>query len=415
MLTDAKLKGLKPRGEPYKVWDRDGLYAVVLPTGTITFRYDYRINGRTETFGIGRYGPDALSLADARQMHLEARRAVYVGKSPARAKSVGKRTLRITGTFSVFAEDWLQNAKKANGDEIAESTKDLRKAVLNREILPKFGKLRLEEIESSDLRALCNKIKEPPRNAPATALRAREIVQQVYRYAQKNGLKVKNPADDVEPNAIATFKPRDRALSPDEIRAFFTTLEDVGTLPTLKLGLKFVLLTMCRKGELLYATWPEVNFEAATWTIPASRMKADRAHVVYLSQQALDILIALKTCAGGGSYLLPGRYDTGTPTSEATLNRVITATVEKAQKDGKALEHFSVHDLRRTASTLLHEAGFNTDWIEKCLAHEQKGVRAVYNKAEYATQRRQMLQAWADMVDGWIAGAAVVPIGAKAA
>jgi predicted kinase len=74
------------------------------------------------------------------------------------------------------------------------------------------------------------------------------------------------------------------------------------------------------------------------------------------------------------------------------------------------LPHFCVHDLRRTASTLLHEAGFNTDWIEKCLAHEQRGVRAVYNKAEYAAQRREMLQNWADMVDGWIAGAKVVPL-----
>ena len=96
--------------------------------------------------------------------------------------------------------------------------------------------------------------------------------------------------------------------------------------------------------------------------------------------------------------------------SEATLNRVIAAVVEKAQKESLDLPHFCVHDLRRTASTLLHEAGFNTDWIEKCLAHEQRGVRAVYNKAEYADQRRAMLQSWADMVDGWIAGAKVGPI-----
>lgn len=89
---------------------------------------------------------------------------------------------------------------------------------------------------------------------------------------------------------------------------------------------------------------------------------------------------------------------------------MIDVTVERAKKEGLPLDDFTVHDLRRTASTLLHEAGFSSDWIEKSLAHEQKGVRAVYNKAEYADQRRHMLQQWADMVDGWIAGQNIVPV-----
>lgn len=88
--------------------------------------------------------------------------------------------------------------------------------------------------------------------------------------------------------------------------------------------------------------------------------------------------------------------------SNGTLNRLLVAGIEVIQQRGEEFEPFTVHDLRRTASTLLHETGYNSDWIEKCLAHEQRGVRAVYNKAEYAEQRREMLQAWADMVDGWI-------------
>lgn len=88
--------------------------------------------------------------------------------------------------------------------------------------------------------------------------------------------------------------------------------------------------------------------------------------------------------------------------SNASLNNVITGVIKRINDKGINFEPLTVHDLRRTASTLLHEAGFNSDWIEKCLAHEQKGVRAVYNKAEYAEQRRDMLQQWANMVDGWI-------------
>jgi hypothetical protein len=130
----------------------------------------------------------------------------------------------------------------------------------------------------------------------------------------------------------------------------------------------------------------------------------------YLSHQCFELLVALKTCAGGSRYLLPSRYDLDKPMSSTTLNRVIDATVERAQKAALPLEHFGVHDLRRTASTLLHEAGFNSDWIERCLAHEQRGVRAVYNKAEYAIQRRHMLQEWANMVDARIGGRSYAPV-----
>lgn len=213
-----------------------------------------------------------------------------------------------------------------------------------------------------------------------------------------------NPAESVRASAIATFKPRERALTPNEMRAFFTALDGVGTMPQLQLGLRLTLLTMCRKGELLGAWWQEVDFEARTWTIPAERMKARRPHVVYLSDQAMDLLVGLRTCAGSSPYFLPGRYETGQPMTPQALNRSIDATLARAKGQGVTIAEFSPHDLRRTASTLLHEAGFNSDWIEKALAHEQRGVRAVYNKAEYGPQRRELLQTWADMVDAFIAG-----------
>jgi integrase len=407
MLTDIKLKSLKPRESGYKVADRDGLYVMVKPSGSLIFRFDYRYHGRRETLTIGRYGDGGITLAEARDNGNDARRKLRTGISPAREKADGKRRLTEAQTFAAHSGVWMRDAG------MAESTKAMRKAILDRDVLPALGKRYLEEIRPSELMALFDKIKA--RGAPATALHAREIVGQVYRHASARGLRITNPTDSIKPSAIATFKPRDRALTPDEIRAFFNTLDAVGSLPTIKLAIKQIVLTLCRKGELLQAKWAEIDFEKATWTIPAERMKAGRPHVIYLSAQALDIMIALKTCAGSSDYVLPGRYDLDKPMSDATLNRVITATVEKARKAGETLDEFSVHDLRRTGSTLLHELGFNSDWIEKCLAHEQRGVRAVYNKAEYADQRRKMLQSWADMVDGWINNAKVVPLRKMAA
>jgi integrase len=116
-------------------------------------------------------------------------------------------------------------------------------------------------------------------------------------------------------------------------------------------------------------------------------------------------MIALKTCAGNSRYLLPSRYDADAPMSRATFNRVTTTVAARAKKESLPLEPFTVHDLRRTGSTLLNELGFNSDWIEKCLAHEEgRSSRGVYNKAEYEQQRRHMLQEWADMIDAWVEG-----------
>jgi integrase len=409
MLTDTQLKNIKATGKLFKVADRDGLYIAVTKTGQISFRYDYRLNGRRETIVLGKYGPDGISLSEAREKLIASKKEIYGGKSPAREKQRSLQKTRAAKTFGEFTKLWL------NEYSMAESTKAMRKAIIDRDIEPQFGKFLLKEITPEDLRAFCEKVKTT-RNAPATAIHIREVVSQVFRFARERGQKVPNPADDVKASSIATFKPKDRALSPDEIHWFFKELEAVPTLPTIRLALKLILLTLVRKGEMLNATWNEVDFVNARWTIPSGRMKARRTHVVYLSQQAMDIMIALKTCAGGSEFVLPSRYEGDKGMSNNTLNRVIIVTAEQARKKDIPLEDFTVHDLRRTGSTLLHEAGFNTDWIEKCLAHEQRGVRAVYNKAEYADQRRDMLQQWANMVDSWIAGTnTVIPILAKAA
>lgn len=393
MLTDTKLKNLRPQEKAYKVSDRDGLYVAVLATGTISFRYNYRINGRQETLVLGKYGVGGITLAEAREKLSEAKKNLDAGKSPSRQKVREKQKSKEADTFGEWAELWLKNHK------MAESTCDMRRSVFLRDLKAPFGKLKMGEISHEDLRALCNKIVE--RGAPATAVHAREVVQNVYRYAMEQGHRHENPAELVRPTSIARFVPRERALSPEEISLVYQYLERVSTAPTIRIAVKLLLLTMLRKSELVEATWDEINFTDAVWTIPAARMKRRNPHNVYLSSQALDIFVALKTCAGSSRYVLPSRYDSDLHMSKATLNQVTKLTFLAAQKDEKPLGQFTPHDLRRTASTALHEAGYNTDWIEKCLAHEQKGVRAVYNKAEYSEQRRAMMQDWADMIDRW--------------
>ncbi|EMQ1774562.1 TPA: tyrosine-type recombinase/integrase [Escherichia coli] len=396
MLTDTKLKNLKPQDKLYKVSDRDGLYVAVLTSGTVSFRYDYRINGRRETLVIGQYGRDGISLAEAREELIAAKKLLKAGQSPAAAKRDGIKKIRGAETFAVHTDSYMKHVI------LAESTRAMKLAVIDRDILPVLGNKMMAEITTSMVRDLCDRIVE--RGGRATAVQAREIISSVYRHANDRGHGLFNPAADIKPSSIAIFKPRERTLTPEEIGLFFRTLDAIGAMGTMKMALKLVLITMVRKGEFTNATWDEIDFKKWTWTIPSDRMKGSRAHVIYLPKQAQDILVGLQMCAGGSEYLVPGRYNFRKPLSNAALNSLIDRTVKIINEDGEHIQGFTVHDMRRTASTLLHEAGYPSDWIEKALAHEQKGVRAVYNKAEYARQRAYMLQQWADMIDSWIDG-----------
>jgi integrase len=343
-----------------------------------------------------------LSLARAREKCIDARRNIADGISPAIEKQREKRRLKESKSFGEFGEKWLTAAP------MADSTRAMRRSIFERELLPVWRNRLLTEISPDDLRAHCVSIVD--RGAPATAIHVRDILKQIYGFAILHGEKVANPAEEVGPASIATFVPKDRSLSPSEIRVLFKVLEKVPTLPTIRLGMRFFLLSMVRKSELQDAIWDEVDFENAVWTIPKERMKRSKAHNVYLSRQMLDILIALKTCAGNSRYLLPSRYDADAPMSRATFNRVTYSVVDQAKQEGLPLEPFTVHDLRRTGSTLLNELGFNSDWIEKCLAHEDgRSSRGVYNKAEYDVQRRHMMQEWSDIVEAWINGRKYVP------
>ena len=430
-LSDIKLKGLKPANKAYKVSDRDGMYITVSPSGTLTFRYDYRIAGRRETLTIGRYDKTrgselsrelnnleygiGLSLAEARLLLTRARRSVDIGQSPAGAKADKRAQINDAPTFGSWVTKYFEfKADPKSGDEqLADSTLEMRKSNYVRLLEKPLGKKPLESIKPTDLTELFDAIKTE--RGPGPAVHAREIVLLVFRYAIGKGIQVINPAEAIKRNTIATFKPRERTLNRREIKVFFDALQSTPTLPTLRLVIKYMLLTMVRKSEFIDATWKEINWERSIWTIPAKRMKANRDHVVYLSDQALDILTTLRTCFASGTYLHSGRYDSEIPISNATLNRVITLTVDRINEDlpddAEPFETFSVHDLRRTASTLLNEAMFPEALVEACLAHQKKDqVAAAYNHAKHAGPRRALMNGWANMVDCWLKGESAIEV-----
>ncbi len=190
---------------------------------------------------------------------------------------------------------------------MADSTLSLRRSIYNRILADPFGKLNLDEIKSVALGELLERVKRE--GGPAPAVHARELVLQVYRFATGKGVEVDNPAEALARKAYATFVPRERNLNRHEIKALLDALEQTGTAPTLRLAVRFMLLTGVRKGESIGATWSEVDWELAQWSIPAERMKAGKPHTVYLTEQALDILTTLRTCFPSSKFVHASRHD----------------------------------------------------------------------------------------------------------
>ena len=202
-----------------------------------------------------------------------------------------------------------------------------------------------------------------------------------------------NPVLSLPARYVFKPRPRTRALSPNEIRIYLHTLYQSNIRRQFKLALHLILLTLVRKSELLLSEWEHINFEGGEWEILKEHTKNGKPHIVYLSTQAAQLFRELKPLASGSKLVLPGRSSLAKPFSDDALNKALNGV-------NFEIEQFTIHDMRRTASTLLHERDFSSDVIEKALNHTMGGVRGVYNKAEYAEQRKKMLQFWGDYIEG---------------
>ncbi len=403
-LSDTKLRSLKPAPKSYQLADGDGLFVEVLTSGTISFRFQYRLDGRKEKVVLGTY--PALPLAMARQKHREFLTMVALGKSPAEAIRAGKAMRRAErsghDSFKAFADAWVKQWAPGKADRTVRQIEDW----LQTDILPVLADLQVADVKPSHVLQVVDRLKD--RGAAQSARKVRGLLRQIFDHAINRLLIEINPVDRIKAASVATPKARDRALSTVEIGRFFRALERDGSKEQTKLAFRLLLLTAVRKSELLTAQWPQFDLVAAEWTIPPAATKTRKGHWVPLSRQAVDALKRLQDLACGEPCVLPHNNRAGEHMSGSALNETVNRL---SRIDAlKGMPHFTVHDLRRTAATHLNEAGFPGDWVERALNHDLPGIRGIYVRSEYREQRRQMLQQWADMVDAWIAGAEVVPL-----
>jgi integrase len=397
-LNDTRIKALKPKEKRYLIADGGGLSLEVMTSGTKVWRYRYSLHTKQQPLvTIGDY--PAISLQDARERARRYAEIVATGISPIADAKKDRGASKTLNSVREFAEYWYQ-AEIVNKSE---SYRNITRRQLDKDVFPAIGNKALSAVTAGDVLVICDKIKG--RGSPQAALVTRNVVKRMYEYAISRQVATTNPAQQLVARFIATPQSRTRVLTPDELGSVLRTVYSSDMARPSKLALHLLVITMVRKSELIEAEWSEFDFDAGVWRIPAERMKKDREHWVYLSSQAIALLTELRELSHSDRYILPMRrgYD-DRPIAKSTLNAAVRAMHTDVQ-------HFVIHDFRRTASTHLHEMGLSSDAIEKALAHSIRGIKGVYNRAEYTDERRKILQLWANFVDAQIDEGRKVVIG----
>jgi len=405
-LKDVQIKKAQPEpGKPFaKLRDGRGMYLLVNSAGKY-WRFDYRHGGTRKTLALGVY-PD-VSLRDARERLDVARKQLAAGIDPGAAKKAVKLAQAGADTFESVAREW--HAKFSPAWVASHSDRILKR--LETDVFPWIGKRAINEIKAPELLSCVRRVES--RGALETAHRVLQNCGQVFRYAVATGRAERDSAADLRGALPPTQEKHHASITdPREVGALLRAIDNYQGFFVTKCALRFAPLVFVRPGELRSATWDEIDLDKAEWRIPAHRMKMRELHIVPLSAQAKALLEELVPLTGRGvpakpdvpRYIFPGGRSRERPMSN---NAVLSAL----RRMGYAKDEMSGHGFRSMASTLLHEQGWNHQAIERQLAHaERNAVSAAYNYTEHLPERRKMMQAWADYLDGLKRGAEVIPL-----
>jgi len=387
-LTDLKSKTAKPKTKPYKLFDAEGLYLYVPPTGRKVWRFKYRFNGKECLITIGKF-PNK-KLKDARRARNEYLLMLDNGENPAEIKRLKKNPEGMK--FIEVAHEWVNFKSIPDTKRCWKSshTKAVLRSLEN-EVFPMIGSRVISTLSPYDVDYIIDPIVK--RGALEVAERVLSRVNAVFRYGIHKGYCSENPALGKNEYLPARKVQHMAHLSHKELPQFLEDLENyVGDI-VCKSAVQFTLLTHARTDEIRFAEWEEIDLEKAYWSIPAERMKMNIAQTIPLSTQAVEILERLKFITGQSKYIFASLVGTGKPISENGMLSVIYRMGYK----GKA----TVHGFRGTYSTIANEVlKFRPDAIEASLAHKVKDpVRGAYNHATYLDERKTHIQQWADYLD----------------
>lgn len=388
-LTDTGIRKAKPADKAIKLTDGGGLYLLLNPNGSRWWRWDYRYLGKRKTLSMGTY-PDT-GLADARGKRDAARKLLAAGGDPGEHRRATRAASedRAANSFEVVGREWFGKQKAAwvqgHADKIL-----LR---LENDIFPWLGSRPVADVTAKELLTTINRIVD--RGAVESAQRALQNCSQVFRYAIVTGRADRNPAPDLR-GALPPVKPTHHAAitDPNAVGGLLRAIDAYAGSFITKSAMRLAPLVFVRPGELRQAEWAEFDLAAKEWNIPAEKMKMREPHLVPLSDQAVAILTELQALTGRGRYVFPGARSPRRPMS----NNAVLAALRRM---GFAKDEMSGHGFRAMARTILDETlHFRPDYIEHQLAHAVRDPNGrAYNRTAHLTERRKMMQAWADYLD----------------
>lgn len=384
MLTDSQIRNAKYDASKSRtrLTDTNGLYVEITKTERKYWKVRTWKNGREKVLTIGEY--PAMSLSEARAEALRIKSAIKFGAS------LASRDVR---TFRELAEEWLD--KKIRGVRVPTHVESIEQRLENH-IYPYIADERLDRLTPPDMLAVLRRVEKEGKIE--TAYRVQNILSQVMSYGVATTEIEHNFMPDLRGALQRRKKPQHFAALTEtrDIAKFVRGFDTVNSVIT-RYGLYFNAYTIVRPNELRKAEWEEINFHAATWIIPAERMKMRREHAVPLSHQALEILEKIKPYTGSSRYVFPQQRNFDKPMSECTLLVEIHKILARVGLPEKSM---TWHGFRAMASTHLNAKGWSIDAIEKQLAHStDKQVRFAYNRHDYMDIRREMMQEWADYLD----------------
>jgi len=397
-LTDTKLRNVKPAEKETKLFDGGGLFLLITPRGGRLWHFKYRFGGKEKKLSFGTY-PE-VSLSDARDKRMEARKQVAAGIDPGEARKAKKTADadKAANNFEVVAREWYVKNEPvwSPGHSVMVMSR------LEKDVFPVIGSRPISEIKAPEILKMLQKIEA--RGVIETAYRIKIVCGQVFRYATATGRAEGDPTAALK-GALAKRKVKHHAsiTDPKEAAVLLRAIDSYQGSFIVKHALCLAPLVFVRPGELRKAEWAEIDLDNAEWNIPAEKMKLKQPHLVPLSRQAIDILRELQPVTGSGKYIFPGRASK--PLSENGVNAALRYL-------GFDKETMTGHGFRAMARTILDEVLLvRIDFIEHQLAHAVKDPNGrAYNRTAHLVERRKMMQLWADYIDGLKAGAKVLPL-----
>ena len=384
MLTDAKVRSAKPTDKAYKLYDADGLFLFVSPSGSKYWRLRYHENGKEKLASFGKY--PVVTLNEARLKKDEFKTALGRGELPTKAQKKGEN-------FEQIAREWY--LKKAPGWAESHAVKIMLGLVKN--VFPFLGDRQMDTVTPPEVLALLRRIEA--RGAVDLAHRTRGIIGQIYRYAIATGRADRNPAGDLIgaiPPAQVQHYPA--LTEPAQVGELLRAIDAFTGTPHVRIALRLAPMLFVRPGELRKMEWAELDLPGREWCIPAAKMKTRNPHIVPLAHQTVELLNELPEI---GKYVFPnGGKDKSKAMSEAAIN----AALRRLGYDTK--NEITAHGFRAIARTLLHERlRVDPVIIEHQLAHAVPDTLGqAYNRTKFLEERRKMMQTWADYLDELKAG-----------